>query len=567
MKKFLRSKWMWVGVGAVVVVGIGAAVVFRKPPQVEYVTEPVKRGAVTQTVTATGKVTSASEVELNFKNPGQLNVVSVKIGDRVTANQVLAQLKGSDLSINVSKARAAYLEAQANLNRVRAGATSQDVAVYEAAVVRAETDVANAQADIETTTKTYTQALNNERNDALVAMTTALTKANITLQHVHNTLNYEGNANNFSVSNLQLLEQVDSGYTRSTAEVDAAKLQVNKARLDSADGVTQSAYEKTLLALNDSKDTIDDLASLLNYVITNSSLTQAELDTLKTTTNSERTSLDSGIGAFNAGYQSYIDARLNLETKVRDANNALSAAQKSLARAQADLQLKKAPARVEDIALYEAQLRRAGADVQYAQDKYEETILRAPIAGVITDVAFAKGEQTSGTEPVVTMLADQEYQIEVDIPESDITKINTGDVASVTLDALTDDYSFKGVVFKGVVTTVNPAQTELQDVVYYKVTVVLSQEQDAATMPFVEKIKPGMTANVSVKTDEIVDALFIPQRAVKDENNRKVVQILSGETPTTIAVELGLRGDGGVVEVRTGLSEGEQVVTFTRQPK
>ena len=170
MKKLIKSKIFWlIIVILVIVVGVVYAKYFRAKVNIEYVTEEVKKGSVIQTVSATGKVKSASEIELNFKNAGKLSILNVKVGDKVKQNQVLAQLKATDLAINVNKAQADLQEAKANLDKLKAGSTNEDIAVYEALVEKSRSDVASAQTDLDNTKITYSQALENEKQNILTA--------------------------------------------------------------------------------------------------------------------------------------------------------------------------------------------------------------------------------------------------------------------------------------------------------------------------------------------------------------------------------------------------------------
>ena len=110
-----------------------------------------------------------------------------------------------------------------------------------------------------------------------------------------------------------------------------------------------------------------------------------------------------------------------------------SKAQLDLAKAK--LELKKTPARDFEIAEAEADLRSAQATLNRYLSDLAETVIRAPVAGLITDINFDKGEQTSLSEPIISMIGLSKMQIEVDVPESDITKIEIGDQVDITLDA------------------------------------------------------------------------------------------------------------------------------------
>jgi len=546
MKKLLKSKVFWVVITIIIII---LAFIIRsalKGEQVEYITQTVTKGDVVQTVSATGQIKSASEIELNFKNTGKLSILNVKVGDKVEADQILAQLRATDLAISVNKARANLSEAQANLDKLEAGATNEDIAVYQTAVEKAENDLVSTEA-------TYSQALENERESILADIDGALTKANIALQEVYDTIYYEGNENNFTTYNSTLHLKVKEEYSLALVDVDEAELAYSLTSLNLEDDSIDDAVSKTLVALASVSETLDDLTELFDYVNITTVLTQAKLDALKTVINTERTTIDTSSSTVQTARQDLFDARLNYQTEVE-------AAEDVLAKAKADLVLREAPARPEDIALYEAKVRRALAELQLAQDKYDETIIRAPIAGVITDINFNIGEQTKSTEPAITMLAAENYEIEVDIPESDIVKIDVSDEVEITLDAFTSED-----IFDGIVTTINPAQTEIQDVVYYRVTVTFQENQPAEVETIINKIKPGMTANVTVNTAKVSNVMIIPLRAVQDEDGTKIVEVLENEQPKSVEVTLGLKGDEGLVEVTSGLNEGQEVITFVRE--
>jgi len=97
----------------------------------------------------------------------------------------------------------------------------------------------------------------------------------------------------------------------------------------------------------------------------------------------------------------------------------------------------------------------------------------------------------------------------------------------------------------------------IQDVVYYRVTVALADSTD-------KEIFNGMTANVVFATAQKENALYVPQRAVLT-NAEKYVRVLENNQVKEVPVILGLKGDGGMVEITSGLSEGQDVVVGTTQ--
>ena len=106
--------------------------------------------------------------------------------------------------------------------------------------------------------------------------------------------------------------------------------------------------------------------------------------------------------------------------------------------------------------------------------------------------------------------------------------------------------------------TVNPASTVVSGVVNYKVV---------ASLEKLDEIKPGMTANLTVLVGEKAGVLAVPQRAVI-QNGKKQVRIVDDTTKKTyheVEVQTGMEADGGLVEIVSGLSEGEEVVTFIKK--
>jgi len=109
------------------------------------------------------------------------------------------------------------------------------------------------------------------------------------------------------------------------------------------------------------------------------------------------------------------------------------------------------------------------------------------------------------------------------------------------------------------VTKIDPAATIIQDVVYYKVKLKLDRDEP--------RLKEGMSTDVDIKTDERNNAVFIPLRAVKNENGGKFVEILKDEKNAVAekkTVTTGMEGDDGLVDIKSGLSGGEKVVTLTK---
>ncbi len=85
------------------------------------------------------------------------------------------------------------------------------------------------------------------------------------------------------------------------------------------------------------------------------------------------------------------------------------------------------------VAALEAAEEAAGARLSEAQRRLDETRLRAPFAGTVTDVHFEPGEYARAGAPVVTLSGDGELEVEVEVPESVIPFVETGDEVDLRL--------------------------------------------------------------------------------------------------------------------------------------
>jgi HlyD family secretion protein len=249
-----------------------------------------------------------------------------------------------------------------------------------------------------------------------------------------------------------------------------------------------------------------------------------------------------------ATYKAVYDAALTTQKQQVDAAEAtVRAAEQSLAQTQAQLAYKQAPARPYDIQSAEAAVDSARASLIRAQADLVDRTITAPVAGVITQVNYEVGETTSMSVPVVVLLAEGNHEIKVQVPEADIAKLKEGQLTDITLDAFGSIDHFSGHI-----SFIDPASNQIQDVVYYKVTVLFDAND--------ERIKPGMTANVDVAAASRQQVLVVPLRAIKYESGKAYSEVLVGTEPQRRQVEIGLKGDDGLVEVTSGVSEGDLIV-------
>ena len=144
-----------------------------------------------------------------------------------------------------------------------------------------------------------------------------------------------------------------------------------------------------------------------------------------------------------------------------------------------------------------------------------------------------------------------DFIMEAKVPESDIAKMKIGQKATLTFDAFEADEQFSATVV-----SIDPSATVVQDVVDY--IVKFSMDKDDS------RFKDGMSADLDILVAEKNDVLMIPERSIKETNGKKQVQILENGKPADREVKTGMKGDGGMVEVISGLQENELVITSTK---
>ncbi|PMB45210.1 efflux transporter periplasmic adaptor subunit [Fischerella thermalis CCMEE 5330] len=217
------------------------------------------------------------------------------------------------------------------------------------------------------------------------------------------------------------------------------------------------------------------------------------------------------------------------------------AAENQLKRAQAAVSLAKSNIN-RSSAIYETRLSQLG---NRANAKGLITVT-APISGKVVDreVTIGQSFQDAGGK-LMTIVNDSQVFATANIYEKDLDKVRTGQqvrmkVASVPNQTFIGRITRIGSVVEGE-TRVVPVQAEINN----------ARGQ----------LKPGMFAELEVVTDQTSTAtLAIPQSAVVDANNKKLVYVRNGNAFQSVEVELG-QTSGDLIEIKSGLFEGDSVVT------
>lgn len=543
----------------------------HQPPNYETVT--VQRGNLVQTVEATGKLQSTDDVALRFEIPGILRTISVTEGQNVKAGTTL-------VTLNLAELNAAVAQASANLQQKIAGATSQDRAYYKAALDaaiatlhQAETDAA---ASITSTQTDVDNAYNNLKlaeggeNSRIVnsAYETGVTTLLVSLAKLDDSLTQSKNAIDYMAvirTDDQLKRALaNSAYATAQQSIATARVSAGGLTTLSSHSVIDQSFNSVEQALSDTILALAKINDALSVVPNpTDSTTQTSLDAKKTaiataraaltsqysTTVKERKDIADAKNSYTTYSIAYTKAQHDLEQAKANAKTSIQIKQASLDQAKANYDSKIEPTRAVDLAPYRAAVAQAVAS-------RNKGILRAPMDGTVVKINKKKGELVTSADVLVQMISPH-YEIQVDIPEMDITKVFNSAERNVefSLDAFGSDIKFPGAI-----TSIDKKSTEIQDVVYYQVTIAM------ATSTIDKPIQAGMTANITIITDHRENVLIVPQRVVRTrDNDEKFVRVLDNNQEIEMTVKLGLKADNGQVEIIDGLTENQTVIISTKK--
>lgn len=185
-----------------------------------------------------------------------------------------------------------------------------------------------------------------------------------------------------------------------------------------------------------------------------------------------------------------------------------------------------------------------------AEEKWEEFsshiqghTVRAQYDGVITEVGLEEGDTLKTNDKLVTLYAEDEITMTVSVDEDDMTDIQEGTQANISLIAYPDR------IFTGSVTEISDAETDSSGNVTYKVTVTMTGD--------VSGFFQGMTGEVTFVTKESAAVLYVSNRAIIREGTKSYVKVRDEDGRIRKQEVITGFSDGANVEILEGLSEGD----------
>jgi len=210
------------------------------------------------------------------------------------------------------------------------------------------------------------------------------------------------------------------------------------------------------------------------------------------------------------------------------------------------------------------QVSAAREEVQRAQTNLGYATITSPIDGVVLSKEVEEGQTVAAsfsTPELFTIAQDlTNMQVVADVDEADIGDVRKGERVTFTVDAYPDD------TFSGTVTQVRQEATTTNNVVTYEV-VISAKNADL-------KLKPGLTANVTIYTSEKSGVLSVSNKALRftptketvgqhkivDCKSKSKVWVLQGNSIVAKGVKIG-QTDGTHTEIISGVKQGQKIIS------
>lgn len=486
----------------------------------------VEMGSIVQEIFEAGTIKKGDEINLSFASSGKIKEIYSQEGDVVEKDDVLAKLDDDVLNINLEKAKSNLGIAEINLQKRISVGSNQDIQSAQIVVNNAKTALNSAIQNLEETRRVSDEKISNLYNDSLSVINNSILSSEMAYDDV----------------NIILEKYFPKFYNQDSRDGTLARDRI-KASSDEIKYYKELGdIDKTLeVAEKNLKSIFEDMNAVIN--ILNQPIYQDISQADKITINTQKNNINQSLNSVTS-----IIGAISLAKSVKSSELTLAQSQKkstegALAQAQNELERMMSSARDEDINLARLQLEQAQKEVELLEKMIDDSVIKAPFKGKVIRVNYKNSEIVQPGVPVMTIISEDDYQVELNIYEGDIAKISIGDPAEIKVVAL------PGEEFSGAVSFIDVASRLIDSVIYYKTLVNIDNPSD--------KMKVGMTADVIITPSKKDNVLIIPERAV---SNSVVTLIKDDGSTEDVVVKLGLRGSNRMVEVLSGLNLGDKII-------
>ncbi len=530
-RTIFRKRMLWIVLIALLLVGGGgyAAYAYWLAPQettqqeTTLQTAAVTVGDLSITVDGTGVLVPSTQLNLAFSSDGTVEELSVGVGDKVQAGDVLASIDDTDARKAVADAELAVAQAEKTLKEAR------DTASLEQAVAEARFKVAQAEANLQTAKSNLDELLNWAPDETEVEIAKAdLAVAQASYQNTVTKANMrDGQIASTRISLEEAVRSLQEAQTSYANAMDAAR-----------------DWEKNI------ESTRQNAAKALQKAQDNLEVAQANYDLAQ---------IDTGAIDIQSARVKVLNAKTALEDlqtppdeqEITTARVTVQEQEVALQQARLDLtDAEKALAEVDTMEA-ELSLQQAKLNLESAQKALDGTALVAPISGTVLEVNAMVGEAVSGTAIV---LADLDTPVvEFWVEESELDNVVVGNPVHIVFEALPD------LTYDGKIVRVDPALVTVSSTSAVQAWASI----DIAAHP--ARLLSDMNVEVEVVAGEAKNALLVPVEALRQvgDGQYAVFVVQADGALEMRSVEVGLK-DYVNAEIRSGVQRGELVSTGTK---
>jgi len=517
--KFKFSRKILIILIIVIMILVWILISVLKGANKEIETTIVVTDTLIQDISETGMINQGQKIDLSFKTGGRISNIFTKEGESVRKGQYLVRLDNNQLSIQLLQAKAQKDLSQAEFDKLLAGATEQEIQTAENTVDDKEKALENAIASAgQFRIDSYQDAMNNMADSYL----------------------YTYNAYS-KIKDIQ--KEYFSDYTQDSVEVRNVKedlefitgemeFYLDKATAENIESNIDYALNNFEINLVKAKDGLNTVRMIMDKSDYNNSITAAN----KTSVDTHRGHINTELSSVTGDKQTIASVKITNKTNTDIAQSVLTSAKDALILLTAD-------PRAEDVALYQAKLDSAKANVSILQSQLNDTYILAPFNGLVTNIDKYVGEVVSPSQLVISVIPSEVLEIEVDIYEEDVVAVKLGNPVKINLVAFPDQEFMGSVIF------INPSEKLVDGIVYY--------EAHIAFEDVIEAIKPGMSADVEIVTLSEDNVLMVSDRALYRDNGDYYTLLREGKRQY---VEIGRKGSNDMIEVLSGIEEGQELI-------
>lgn len=449
-----------------------------------------------------GVIEPYKNILISTQIAGVVDEMMVEVGEMVNADQVLLRFDQEQLLLQLAQAEATLKITELSHDILVKGASEEDRQLAELSYQHAEISYQAAQTNLE-----YAKSMYEDR----------------------------------TIQQQQLLSV--------QTQLDAAEIQYKLA---------EERYTQSEIA----QETANDDYERMNYLYENGIITKKQFETTEAQFKNVKSALVSANLAKIQAEASYLSAQENYALTLEIIENRTTA-QQQVDSAMAQLEIAKANLQIaeenirkiengaseEQLKTSEASLEQAKVAVNLVKLQLKNSIIKAPVSGVIAQINYDEGEMAAPGTPAIVIIDIDQLYLKADASPDILSYLEIGQETRVKIRVFPDSFVM------GKIAQISPIVDPRTQA--YPVKILL-QNQD-------HKIKPGMFAEADLILEEVSNATIVPLDAVLDLDSFPYLYVvkLNSDGKTGLAkkrsVEIGLVTDDKI-EIKSGLEKGELIV-------